>query len=138
MQSLFFILSRSDRSGHTSVMQIRIHTHGEQNIAELVSDAILIKSAQDALDVMHDPDLGGARSIILRRDCLHPDFFLLETGLAGDIAQKFVNYGVRLAIVGEFSDARPALQAFIRESNRGRHVFFCESVDVAKGLLSAR
>jgi hypothetical protein len=39
--------------------------------------------------------------------------------------QKFVNYGVKLAIVGDFTKYKSrALADFIRESNQGRHFFF--------------
>ena len=36
---------------------------------------------------------------------LSPDFLRLSTGLAGDVLQKFVNYGLRVAIVGDVSAA---------------------------------
>ena len=67
----------------------------------------------------------GCEALILPKGSLHEDFFRLSTGLAGEVLQKFVNYGMRVAIVGDFSHytSKP-LQDFIRESNRGRTVFF--------------
>ena len=58
---------------------------------------------------------------------LTPDFWRLSTRLAGEVIQKFVNYGVKLAIVGDISsyvsDSR-ALQDYVYESNKGSHVRF--------------
>ncbi|WP_083996437.1 DUF4180 domain-containing protein [Desulfosporosinus acididurans] len=53
------------------------------------------------------------------------DFFDLKTKLAGEILQKFVNYHVRIAIVGDFSGYKSkSLKDFIYESNNGKDVFF--------------
>ncbi len=57
---------------------------------------------QDALDIMVTADEKGARKIIMYEKNIHPDFFLLRTRLAGEILQKFTNYMVNLAIVGDF------------------------------------
>jgi hypothetical protein len=54
-------------------------------------------------------------------------FFDLRTGVAGEFAQKFVNYRVRLAVVGDISahlERSAALRAFVAESNRGRQLWF--------------
>src|SRR4051794_8391969 len=54
-------------------------------------------------------------------------FFTLRTGVAGQIVQKFVNYRLRLAIVGDITkhlDDSSALRDFVSESNRGRHLWF--------------
>jgi hypothetical protein len=54
-------------------------------------------------------------------------FFDLRTGVAGEYAQKFVNYRVRLAVIGDISahtDRSEALRAFVAESNRGRQLWF--------------
>lgn len=54
-------------------------------------------------------------------------FFDLRTGVAGQYAQKFVNYRVRLAVIGDISahtERSEALRAFVGESNRGRQLWF--------------
>ena len=51
----------------------------------------------------------------------------LRSGVAGELVQTCANYKIRLALVGDISDhiaASQALDAFVRESNRGRHVWF--------------
>jgi hypothetical protein len=78
-----------------------------------------------------------ADRVILHEKHLHPDFFELRTGLAGEILQKVVNYACRLGIVGDFSKySSKALRDFIYESNKGNVVVFTSSVDEALNRLS--
>lgn len=115
----------------TAVNEV-IHESSGKTIAEIQSDEVIVGSSQDALDVMADLGARGIREIILHQKSLSPSFFSLSTGLAGDILQKFSNYQVRLAIVGEFARfTSGSLQAFIRESNRGNTVFFVSTVEEA-------
>ncbi len=54
-------------------------------------------------------------------------FLDLRTRIAGEVIQKFVNYGFQVAFVGDVSAAvarSTALRDFVRESNRGHHVWF--------------
>jgi len=58
---------------------------------------------------------------------LSPDFLTLSNRIAGNVIQRFVNYGVAVAFVGDVSEAvaaSNALRDFVREANRGRHVWF--------------
>jgi hypothetical protein len=58
---------------------------------------------------------------------LDPEFFDLSSRVAGEITQKFVNYRLNLAIVGDIRDhveASDALRDFVWESNRGTQVWF--------------
>lgn len=64
------------------------------------------------------------------------DFFTLSSGFAGMIAQKFTSYGVGLAILGDVSgyESKP-FQDWVRETNKGRHVWFVRDMDELAGLL---
>lgn len=77
-------------------------------------------------------------ALVLPKAALSEDFFRLSTGLAGEVLQKFVNYQMKAAIVGDFSayTSKP-LQDFIRESNRGRTVFFLPTEKEALEKLAA-
>jgi hypothetical protein len=58
---------------------------------------------------------------------LAPDFFDLKTRVAGLFIQKLVNYGLSVAFVGDITPLAAqseALAAFVRESNRGKQVWF--------------
>ncbi|WQD36273.1 DUF4180 domain-containing protein [Sphingobacterium spiritivorum] len=66
-------------------------------------------------------------------------FFDLRTGIADEILQKFSNYRVQLAIVGEYSKYNSkSLTDFIYESNKGRHINFVNSMEEALNVLSSK
>jgi len=96
-------------------------------IALVQSDELLITGVQSALDLMatvqHETS---CNRMALNKSVIIEDFFQLSTGLAGEILQKFSNYQMKIAIIGDFSQySSKPLKDFIYESNRGRNVFFC-------------
>ena len=115
-------------------MEINISQIDSITIAEILSERVEINDAQDALDLMANCSYQGANCIIINEENLTPDFFDLKTRLAGDILQKFSNYNMKLAIVGNFSKfTSKSLKDFIFESNKiGRIIFVGNKVDVLK------
>jgi hypothetical protein len=110
-------------------MELKIHTKNNISIAEVVSEKIEIKTVQDALDLLGNADYLGARKIIVHEKNIIADFFELKTRLAGDILQKFSNYQVDFAIIGDFENVTSkSLHDFIYESNKGGRVLFLPSV----------
>lgn len=103
------------------------------------ADGSPIATVQDALDIIGSAfSLAGTVAIPVSR--LDERFFTLRTGLAGEIMQKFVNYRVRLVIVGDISAhtaASTALADLVRESNRGGQVWFVADLDELDTRLSA-
>jgi hypothetical protein len=117
-------------------MEIIFHEFQNKNAAEIVSEEIVIKETQDAIDLLGECDYRGARSIILCEKHFPPEFFDLRTGFAGEILQKFSTYNFRLAIIGDFSKYKSrSLQDFIRESNRGNRIFFLTDLETAVNKL---
>ena len=113
-------------------MELKILEEQNQKIAEIKSDEIVIKTPQDALDLMADASYYEARSLILREKHLSPEFFDLRTRVAGEILQKFSNYMVKMAIIGEFEKYKSeSLKAFMRESNQGKQIFFVPDRETA-------
>lgn len=114
-------------------MTIKYHkTNNNSIIAELTDNKFFINITQDALDLMGNLGSPDCTTIIIPERNLHKDFFNLKTGLAGDILQKFSNYRVRLAIIGDFSKYKSkSLHDFIRESNKGNMIYFLDSVESA-------
>jgi len=101
-------------------------------IAELTDEKIKISEAQDILEIMSGISLHDCSRLVIHERNLHEDFFILKTGLAGEILQKFSNYRMKLAIIGDFSGiTNKSLQDFIRESNRGNMIFFVENLETA-------
>ena len=110
---------------------IKFHKNGK-TIAEISEDNQVISEVQDMLDIMGDCGIHDCNRIIIREAGLHPDFFRLHTGLAGEILQKFSTYNFRLAVIGDFSKyTSKNLQDFIRESNKGNRIFFVNDFDEA-------
>ena len=108
-------------------------------IAELKDDRIIIGQTQEVLNVICDLASYSCRRIIINEKNFHNDFFQLKTGLAGEILQKFSNYNVKLAIVGDFSKYESkSLKDFIRESNKGNMIYFVDSLDSALIRLSKK
>lgn len=115
-------------------MQIKKHQINDQTIAELEQDGFKIQSLSDGLDVMAN---AGTRKVIIYKEQMMPGFFDLSTGIAGEILQKFVTYGVQIAIVGDFSEfTSQALKNFIYECNNGYHIFFVGTFDEAIQYLT--
>lgn len=119
-------------------MDFTIIELGEQKIAEVVSDGLLIHSTQDALDVMANASYQGAVAVLLYEQNLPAEFFNLSTGLAGEILQKYSNYQMKIVIVGAFEKFESkSLKAFIIESNRGNRVAFVPDREAALLKLTA-
>jgi len=110
---------------------IIFHENGK-TIAEITEDNPLISEVQDMLDLMGDCGVHDCSRIIIREAGLHPDFFRLHTGLAGEILQKFSTYNFRLAIIGDYTKfTSKNLQDFIHESNKGNRIFFVRDFEEA-------
>jgi hypothetical protein len=84
----------------------------------------------DALDLIGDAFGAGTDLVVVPVERLSPEFFRLGTGLAGAILQKFTNYQLRVAIVGDISGyvgKSAPLRDFVHESNRRGQVRFLAS-----------
>lgn len=95
-------------------------------IALVSGDETLICDPQSALDLaMTVRYETGADRIVLDKRTICDDFFILSTGVAGEILQKFINYHIKAAVYGDFSHytSKP-LKDFMYESNNGRDFFF--------------
>ncbi len=66
----------------------------------------------------------GTKNIVIDKKLIIEDFFILSRGIAGDILQKYINYGGRIAVYDDYSHytSKP-LKDFIYESNKGKDIF---------------
>lgn len=79
----------------------------------------------------------GCKRIILNKSAICDDFFDLSTRLAGEVLQKFINYNIKIAIVGDFSSyTSKSLKDFIYECNKGKDIFFLQNEKQAIEKLS--
>jgi hypothetical protein len=97
-----------------------------------------VATAQDALDLIGAAFLG-AEVVAVPASRLDERFFSLGTRFAGEVMQKFVNYRLRLVVVGDISrhlTASPALRALVEESNAADHVWFVPDLDALDARLA--
>lgn len=90
-------------------------------------DGPTLDGERAATDIIGDSYMSQPSVVAIPVERLAPDFLTLSNRIAGNVIQKFVNYGVAVAFVGDISAAvaaSNALRDYVRESNRGRHVWF--------------
>ena len=103
------------------------------DIAVVSSDEMMIVDTQSALDLaMTVKYETNAANIVIDKNAICEDFFVLSTGIAGEILQKFINYQVKVAVYGDYSHytSKP-LKDFIYESNHGKDFFFVSTKEEA-------
>ena len=108
------------------------------DIALVSSDEKVIVDTQSALDLaMTVKYETGTNKIIMEKQNIADEFFVLSSGMAGEILQKFINYHIKIAIYGDYSKytSKP-LKDFIYESNKGKDVFFVSTLDEAVDMLT--
>lgn len=106
--------------------------------AVVYSENIIINDTQTALDfIMTVKYETNCDRIVLNKEAVKESFFILSTGLAGEILQKFVNYQIKFAIIGDFSryTSKP-LKDFMYECNMGKDTFFVATEEQAVEKLS--
>lgn len=106
------------------------------------ADGARVCADRDAVDLMALAWSQKAKLVVLPVARLHPDFFVLRTGVAGEIVQKFVTYRLPVAILGDISGrlaASPTLRAFVHEANRGKDIWFvADESELDSRLLRAQ
>lgn len=99
----------------------------------ITSKATIINSVADALDIMmtirYNSDCD---RIAINKEAFSDNFFVLSTGMADEILQKFIHYQMKIAIWGDYSKytSKP-LKNFIQKSNQGKDIFFLDTKDDA-------
>ena len=109
------------------------------SIALIRSEKPLMTDVQSALDLMMTVRAEtGCKRIALNREAIMGDFFsCFRRALRAKSLQKFVNYGFKLAVYGDFAhETSAALRNFIRESNEGRDIFFQPDANSATEKLA--
>ena len=118
-------------------MEVKTHTVNDINISELNSGNLIISNIEDATDLVGNLYYSGSERVVIHERNITPGFFDLKNKMAGEVLQKFSNYRIRLAIVGDFEAyTSESLKRFIHESNSGKHINFVSSLEVAIQRLS--
>lgn len=114
-------------------MKIEKIVKNNVQIAHITAEEVVINDLQSAIDLMMTVKyVTGIKNIVLSKELVVDKFFILSSGLAGEILQKFINYQFRIVIYGDYSKytSKP-LKDFIYESNNGHDIFFTDSLQMA-------
>lgn len=106
--------------------------------AVVQGEDVVMTDPQSALELLMTAKYElGTKNIVIDKALIAEEFFVLSSSLAGEILQKYVNYGGRIAIYGDFSryTSKP-LKDFIYESNQGHDVFFAATREEAIARLA--
>jgi len=83
------------------------------------------ESERDVTDLIGKAYEDFCEFVVIPVERLTDEFFQLKTRIAGEIAQKFVNYRIHLVVLGDISnhvEQSASLAAFVKESDRRGHV----------------
>jgi hypothetical protein len=120
-------------------MNISFRDISGNQIAEMQSAGIIIRSARDAADIIAQLIEQKIDKLILHERNLAPDFWKISSGLASDILQKFADKNIDVAFVGEFDKRKSeSLNAFIKEVNLKNHVLFTNDIELAQNSFSRK
>ncbi|MDF2388088.1 DUF4180 domain-containing protein [Nostoc ellipsosporum NOK] len=99
------------------------------------------EAAPRVLDLIGDAAQYEPDWVAISSAALPSDFFDLRTGVAREWTQKCVNYGLRLAILGDMAshiDRSKAFADFVREANRGSQLWFLADLPALDERLALR
>ncbi|MES5820377.1 DUF4180 domain-containing protein [Streptomyces sp. RG80] len=116
-----------------------VKLHGV-NVLRCAPDGPPLDGERAALDLIGDAMGLGAELVAVPAERVDAEFFRLRSGVAGAVMQKFVNYRVRLAVVGDVSrhlDGSDALRDFVHETNQGGHIWILADLDALEDRLRA-
>ena len=117
-------------------MNYQIRELENKQYIELISSTNLISTENDTLDLIslcweHDSNL-----VIIHYEALSEDFFELKTKAAGNIMQKFINYGIKVAaIIPQEILQKGRFKEMALETNKGNHFRMYGSKEEAEKWL---
>jgi hypothetical protein len=122
-------------------MSDEVRTLAGATVYVCAADGPRLDGERAATDIIGDSYASHPAVVAIPVARLSSDFLTLSNRIAGEVIQKFVNYGVGIAFVGDVSGAvaaSNALRDFVRESNRGRHVWFVADMAALEAKLAQR
>lgn len=103
---------------------------------ELISTTAPLSTENDALDLVALCWEHEIHSLMIHYAALSVDFFKLKTKLAGNIIQKFINYGIKAAvIIPQDIIQKGRFKEMAIETNKGNHFRLYESIKEAEEWL---
>ena len=114
-------------------MNYKITENENIRYIELFSVTPPIRTEQDALELVSLCGENETYRLIIHREALSEDFFMLKTGVAGAVLQKLINYSVKAAIVvPEQAEFGMRFRELALEANKGSQYRFFTSTAEAE------
>ena len=103
---------------------------------ELISTTEPLSTENDALDLIALCWEHEANALMIHYATFSEDFFKLKTKVAGNIIQKFINYGIKAAtIIPQETIQKGRFKEMAMETNKGNHFRLYESKEEAEKWL---
>ncbi|MEU8138383.1 DUF4180 domain-containing protein [Streptodolium elevatio] len=102
-------------------------------------DGGVVGGEHDATDLIGDAFGHGATWVAVPVERFGDGFFDLRTRVAGDIVQKFANYRIGLAVLGDVAPrtaASKAFRDFVHEADQGRQLWFVPDLAALRARLA--
>ena len=117
-------------------MNYQIKETENKKYIELMSAANPLSTENDALDLIALCWEHETNYIVIHQEALSESFFDLKTKAAGNIIQKFVNYGIKAAVViPQETVQNERFKEMALEINKGNHFRMYESKEEAEKWL---
>lgn len=117
-------------------MNYQIKETENKKYIELTSAATPLSSENDALDLIALCWEHETNYVLIHKDVLSESFFDLKTKTAGNIIQKFVNYGIKAAaIIPQETIQNERFKEMALEINKGNHFRMYASKEEAENWL---
>jgi hypothetical protein len=104
----------------------------------LAPDGTKVASEQDAVDLIGQLWGQAVSLVVIPVERFADGVFDLRTTQLGHFTQKFIGYGKQLVVLGDLGEhlaASEPLRAYVRESNRGRHIWFVSDMEELEARL---
>jgi len=117
-------------------MNYRIKEIENKKYIELISSIKPLSTENDALDLValcweHDTN-----ALMIHYEALSEDFFKLKTKAAGNMLQKFINYGIKAAaVIPKEIMEKGRFREMALEANKGNHFRVYEYKEEAEKWL---
>lgn len=129
-------LIKNDVMEEKNKMNYQISELESKKYIELISITEPINSENNALDLVALCWEHETNALMIHHETLSEDFFKLKTKLAGNIIQKFTNYGVKAAvIIPQETIQQGKFKEMAIEANKGNHFRLYENKEEAEKWL---
>lgn len=121
-------------------MNYQIREIENKKYIELLSTTKPLSTENDALDLIALCWEHESNALLIHYSTLSEDFFKLKTKVAGNIIQKFINYGIKAATIVPLETIQKGrFKEMAMETNKGNHFRLYESKEEAeKWLLDSK